>query len=90
VLSVLFALWLIDIAVTLVTRGMGPQGAIVKVMVGLTMAVFLNPVPELIYLGSSRSFALLADFRPLYLQVWLEWLIPNLILARWCSSPPDF
>jgi hypothetical protein len=87
VLSVLFALWVIDIAVTLVTRGMGPQGAIVQVMVGLTMAVFLNPVPELIYLGSSRSFALLADSGRFISKYGLEWLIPNLILGALVLFP---
>jgi hypothetical protein len=81
VVSVLFALWLINIAVSMLTGGMGRQGPIVRVMVGLAMAVFLNPVPELLYLGSSRSFALLVDSARFISKHGPEWLIPNLIFG---------
>jgi hypothetical protein len=43
--------------------------------------VFLNPVPELLYLGSSRSFALLVDSARFISKHGPEWLIPNLIFG---------
>lgn len=81
VVSVLFALWVIDLGVSVLTGGMGHQGMIVRVMIGLAMAVFFNPVPELIYLGSSRSFGLLADAARFITKHGLEWLIPNLLIG---------
>src|SRR5688572_7476604 len=59
VVSVMFAVWIISFLVGMVAAGAGPNGPAVQAMVGLAMAFFLNPVPEMIYLGRSRSFDLL-------------------------------
>jgi hypothetical protein len=87
VVSVLFAFWIIDFGVGALVGGMGPKGALVKAMIGLTMAVFFNPVPELLYLGSSRSFSLLADAARFISAHGPEWLVPNLLIAAALLAP---
>jgi hypothetical protein len=87
VVSVLFALWIIQLGVGMLTANMGPRGSIVAALVGLTMAVFFNPVPELIYQGSSRSFALLGEAARFVSARWPEWLAPNLLFAAAVLAP---
>jgi hypothetical protein len=87
VVSVLFALWIIELGVGMLTGGMGPRGQIVVALVGLAMAVFFNPVPELIYLGSSRSFSLLGEAGRFISAHWPEWLAPNLVIAAVVLGP---
>jgi len=87
VVSVLFAFWIIDFLLGTLTRGMGQNGVIVRALAGLTMAVFFNPVPELLYRGSSRSFALLADAARFVSKHGLEWLLPNLLIAVALLAP---
>jgi hypothetical protein len=87
VVSVLFAFWIIMRGLGLVTANMGPKRDIVVALVGLAMAVFFNPVPELIYQGSSRSFALLGDSARFISAHWPEWLAPNIVLAAALLAP---
>jgi hypothetical protein len=87
VVSVLFAFWIIGRGVGLLTANMGDKGNIVAVLVSLAMTVFFNPVPELIYQGSSRSFALLADSARFISAHWPEWLAPNVVLAAALLAP---
>jgi hypothetical protein len=79
--SVLFAFWIINFLLGTLTRGMGQNGLIMRALAGLTMVVFFNPVPELLYRGSSRSFALLGDAARFISAHGLEWLPPNLLIA---------
>jgi hypothetical protein len=83
VISVMFATWIIQLAVSVVTRGAGDRGIIVAILVDLTMVVFFNPVPELIYLGGGRvrSFALLAESGRFISAHWPEWLAPSALFA---------
>jgi len=87
VVSVLFAFWIIDFILAALTRSMGDKGAIVRVLAGLAMTVFFNPVPELLYRGSSRSFGLLADAGRFISKHGIEWLLPNLIIAAALLAP---
>lgn len=87
VVSVLFALWLIDLGVGMLTASMGPRKDVVLALLGLIMAVFFNPVPELIYQSSSRSFALLAESARFVSRRWPEWLAPNLLFAALLLAP---
>ena len=57
VVSVMFAIWIIQLVVGILTRDAGDRGTIVVILVDLTMVVFFNPVPELIYLGQGRGSA---------------------------------
>ena len=83
VVSVLFAFWIIDLILGSLLSGAGERGAIVMVLAGLAMAVFFNPVPELIYLGQGRvrSFALLGESGRFISAHWPEWLGPNALIA---------
>ena len=57
VVSVMFAFWIISLLMGPVLNG--PQGERVAAVFGLAVAFFFNAVPELLYQGHSRSFALL-------------------------------
>ena len=81
VISVMFALWIIGLLVMLLVRGAGPQGDAISAMIGLAMAFFLNPVPELIYLGRSRSFDLLLESARFVMANPVVWFLPNLVFA---------
>jgi len=89
VVSVLFALWVIQLLVELVTSGAGDRGRIIGVLVGLTMVVFFNAVPELIYLarGQVRSFALLMESARFISRHWPEWLVPTALMAAVVLAP---
>jgi hypothetical protein len=80
VVSVMFAFFIINLLVDMVVSGM-PKGAIIATLVALAMAVFFNPVPELLYQGSSRSFGLLGEAARFVSAHGLEWLFPNVLLA---------
>jgi hypothetical protein len=87
VISVMFALWIIGLGVMLLVRGAGPNGPAISAMVGLAMAFFLNPVPELIYLGRSRSFDLLLESARFVLANPIVWFLPNLVFALLFLAP---
>jgi hypothetical protein len=87
VVSVLFAFWILSFLVGFVVRAAGPNGPAVAAMVGLAMAFFFNPVPELLYLGQSRSFALLGDAARFVLANPVAWFLPNLVLAAILLAP---
>jgi hypothetical protein len=89
VVSVLFATWLIHLAVTVMTRDAGDRGTIIFVLVDLTMVVFFNPVPELIYLGGGqvRSFGLLMEAGRFVSAHWPEWLAPSALMAAVVLAP---
>jgi hypothetical protein len=87
VISVMFSLWIIGLLVMLLVRGAGDKGPAISAMVGLAMAFFLNPVPELIYLGRSRSFDLLLESARFVLANPLAWFLPNLAVAVLLLAP---
>ena len=57
VISVMFATWVIQLAVGIGGPRLGDRGTIIFVLVDLTMVVFFNPIPELIYLGGGTRSA---------------------------------
>ena len=79
VISVLFAFWLIDIVSGLLTQG--PRGPAISAIIGLAIAFFFNAVPELLYQGNSRSFALLGDSARFVTEHPVVWLLPNVLIA---------
>ena len=88
VISVMFALWIIGFVVSMLVNGAGPtNGPAIAAMVGLAMAFFLNPVPELLYLGQSRSFDLLLQSARFVLANPVAWFLPNLILVPLVLGP---
>lgn len=88
VISVLFAFWVINLALTyVVAPAAGDKAPIVITLFGLAMAVFFNPVPELLYLGAARSFLLLVEAARFVSRLGLEWLLPNILFAMAVLAP---
>ncbi len=57
------------------------NGALVYFCIEIGLYVFLNPVPELIYRGRTSGFELLSASYNFIVENWIEWLVPNIILA---------
>ena len=88
VVSVLFAFWIIDFVVSgVIAPGAGRNADIVVALAGLAMAVLFNPVPELLYQGSTRSFQLLFESGRFISKHGLEWLLPNVLAAVLLMAP---
>lgn len=87
VVSVLFAFWVISLASGLVIKSAGNQGPPLAAVIGLAMAFFLNPVPEMLYLGRSRSFELLLESARFVLANPVAWFLPNLLFAAAALGP---
>jgi hypothetical protein len=83
VIGVLFFLWIAGWVVQFVEQIAGDHGAFVAAAYGLAVAVFLNPVPELIYLGRSRGRTtdLLLESGRFVQAHWMEWFLPNLLFG---------
>ena len=83
VIGVLFFLWIAGWVVEFVERMAGDHGAFIAAAYGLAVAVFLNPVPELIYLGRGRGRTtdLLLESGRFVQTHWMEWFLPNLLFG---------
>jgi hypothetical protein len=79
VMSVMFAFWIIGLVTGPLEKG--PNGTAVAAILGFAMAFFFNAVPELLYLGHSRSFALLMDSARFMTAHPVVWLLPNILFA---------
>jgi len=79
VVSVMFVFWMIDLVVRPLTTG--PRGPALSAIIGFAIAFFFNAVPELLYQGTSRSFALLMDSGRFITEHPVTWLLPNVIMA---------
>lgn len=87
VVSVMFALWVISFATDILVKGAGSKGPAIAAMVGITIAFFFNAVPELLYLGRSRSFELLMDSARFVMKNPFAWFAPNLLFALVLLAP---
>jgi hypothetical protein len=83
VVGVLFALWIASFVVQFATQAAGDHAPFVAAVYGLAVAVFLNPVPELIYLGRAqgRTTELLLESGRFVQRHWMEWFLPNLLFG---------
>jgi hypothetical protein len=79
VISVMFAVWILDLLVSLIANGAGHNGDAIAAMAALAMAFFLNPLPEMIYRQQGRSFDLLLQSMRFVLANPVAWFLPNLI-----------
>ena len=79
VVSVMFAFWIIGFLTGPLTQG--ENGPALKAMLAIAVGFFCNAVPELLYQGQSRSFALLLDSARFMLAHPVVWLLPNLLFA---------
>jgi hypothetical protein len=79
VISVMFAFWIISFVTGPLTKG--ANGLAAAGVIGFAMAFFFNAVPELLYQGHSRSFALLLDSARFMFRFPVVWLLPNVLFA---------
>ncbi|MGC4094320.1 MAG: hypothetical protein QM756_41705 [Polyangiaceae bacterium] len=87
VVSVMFAFFIISLVTMPLLRG--PHALALSAIIGFAIAFFFNAVPELLYQGSSRSFALLIDSARFVTDHPVSWLLPNIAfgaLALWASG----
>jgi hypothetical protein len=87
VISVMFAFWVIAFLTTPLTKG--PSGPAAAGVIAFAIAFFFNAVPELLYQGHSRSFALLLDSARFMFRFPVAWLLPNVVfaaLALWAAG----
>jgi hypothetical protein len=85
VISVMFAFWIISLLMGPALNG--PQGERVAAVFGIAVAFFFNAVPELLYQGHSRSFALLIASGRFMIANPVVWLLPNLLFATLLLLP---
>ena len=85
VVSVMFAFWILSFVLGPALRG--PDGERVAAVFGLAVAFFFNAVPELLYQGHSRSFALLLESGRFMIAHPLVWMLPNLVFASLLLFP---
>jgi len=79
VVSVMFAFFVIRF----ITDGLraGDNAAAASAVLAIAMAFFFNTVPELLYQGRVRSFALLIESGRFMLKNPVVWLLPNVVFA---------
>src|SRR6266568_1124824 len=58
-----------------------PNGALIFFLIRLCLYIILNAVPELIYQSRASGLELIGASYNFIVENWLEWLIPNIILA---------
>lgn len=81
VISVMFALWIINLGVKFLGSAAGSNGPAVVGVIGLAITIFFNVIPELIYNSRNRSFALLKESATFIMENPFAWFAPNLVFA---------
>lgn len=87
VVSVLFALWMIELVTTPLM--MGSHARAFTAILGFAIAFFFNAVPELLYQGNTRSVSLLVESGRFVMEHPVAWFLPNLLFAAvplWASG----
>ena len=79
-IGIAFILW-IPMRVLAGTLAGVPNGAVIYLLVEIGLYVLLNAVPELIYQSRVSGLELIGASYNFIVENWLEWLIPNIILA---------
>lgn len=75
ILSVLFPLWIFSLLV-----GMLPVPPLATTVVALIVALFFNPVPEMIGRARTRGMDLLGESMSFMGANWPEWIAPQLVV----------
>ncbi|HUB07683.1 MAG TPA: hypothetical protein VMB50_11805 [Myxococcales bacterium] len=83
VIGVLFVLWIASWGIDALVQAAGDHGRFVSAAWGLLVAIFLNPVPELIYLrrAPGRTTDLIVASARFVHEHWIEWFLPNLLFG---------
>lgn len=78
VISVMFILWIIFAVAGPLAMSV-EQGWLYLACLNLLLLVFLNAVPELIYIGHATSLGLLSESYSFIGANWIEWFPPTLL-----------
>jgi hypothetical protein len=81
VVSVLFILWIASMVLEPILAGMGSRGPALRGVIALAEAVFLNAVPEVLYIARERSLAAIKASASFVMENPVAWFVPNLLLA---------
>jgi hypothetical protein len=79
-ITIAFILW-IPMRVAEAALATVPNGALIFLLIKLGLYILLNPVPELIYQSRTTGLELIGASYNFIVENWLEWLIPNILLA---------
>lgn len=77
--GVFFLGWVLNIAVSFLTNILGRGAMDIGVIINMSIFLFLNALPETVYLKSYDSGASLSYSLEFMKENWLNWIIPNLI-----------
>jgi hypothetical protein len=83
VITISFMLW-IPLRIAAMALATVPNGGLIYFCIQITVFVLLNPVPELIYRSRATGLELLSASYNFIVENWIEWLIPNIVLAVIC------
>jgi hypothetical protein len=78
VIGVMFTLWIISVALS--AFAVSPNGRLIIFFINIVLWIFLNAVPELIYLGHYSIGELLAESYRFIGENWIEWFPINFVL----------
>ncbi len=79
-LTVAFILW-IPLRIAGMALASVPNGGLIFFLIQVSLYILLNPVPELIYQTRTSGLELLGASYHFIVENWLEWLLPNVIIA---------
>jgi len=79
-ITIAFILW-IPLRVLESALAGQPNGGLIFLLIKLALYVLLNAVPELIYQTRITGIELISASYNFIVENWIEWLIPNLVLA---------
>jgi hypothetical protein len=79
-ITIAFILW-IPMKLVGLTLATVPNGALIYFCIQIALYILLNPVPEFIYQSRTSGLELLSASYTFIVENWIEWLIPNIILA---------
>jgi hypothetical protein len=80
ILTIGFILWIPMMLLSRVAYAT-PEGALLVLGIKILLYVILNAVPELIYQSRLSGLALLSGSYQFIVENWVEWLLPNLLIA---------
>jgi hypothetical protein len=80
ILTIGFILWIPMMLLSRVAYAT-QEGALLVLAVKILVYVILNAVPELIYQSRLSGLALLSGSYQFIVENWVEWLLPNLLIA---------
>ena len=79
-IGIAFILW-IPMRIAATALAPMPNGALIYLLLKLVLYILLNAVPELIYQSRTSGLELIGASYNFIVENWLEWLVPNLVLA---------